>query len=124
MSLQELIVRLEKATGPDRALDGDIAVACSYATGFLERHGKREDGWVSKGEHHAVVPAPAYTASIDAALTLVTERWSYRVGANEPRTNAQAVLARSYPTNKIIEQEAANPAIALCIASLRARQST
>lgn len=120
--MDDLIARLKKATGPDRGLDGDIAVACGGATGFTERFGRRDDGWVSRGPHHAVVSAPAYTASVDAALTLVPPHhlWELKQGIE-----ARAIVWRletdydddGAPTG----YSTTFPAIALCIAALHAR---
>lgn len=58
--MTDLITRLESADGPSRELDAEIAVVCGIDIGR------------SKGDpnDHRL---PAYTASIDAALTLVPE---------------------------------------------------
>lgn len=68
--LPDLISRLQAATGPDRELDADISIAVGA---FKEKHGLPGGGWVSKGEHYAVVPAPLYTGLIDIALTLLPD---------------------------------------------------
>jgi hypothetical protein len=68
-----LIERLESATGPDRELDLDLALAVGLLTSPLER-----GCWVDPGEcidggkeaDGTTFVALAYTASIDAALTL------------------------------------------------------
>lgn len=71
---RELIERLEKATGPNVYLDCDIHAALvaqipkGYTRGsasgaYLMAHGKGGRTWSEK--------VPAYTASIDAALSLV-----------------------------------------------------
>jgi hypothetical protein len=65
-----------------------------------------------------------YTTSLDAAVTLVPSGWSYRVGLNEGRLHAQAVLGRSYPTNATVTVESGSPALAICTAALRARAET
>jgi hypothetical protein len=64
-----LIARLEAVTGPDRRLDIDIGFALDIETnwaGDLRMLGYRDDSFIALG-------AQPYTASIDAALTLVRE---------------------------------------------------
>lgn len=106
----DLIARLEAASGPDRGLDGDVAVACGE---YSERHGLPNGGWVSRGPHHAVVAAPSYTASIDCALTLVPEGWNHLTF--EHIEDTWGCFLDADDTN------AATPAIALVIAALKAR---
>ncbi len=92
--LEALAVRCEAATGPDRELDAlinDIA-------------GRRPT-------------MPAYTASLDAAMTLVPEGYLYGIG--NPEGAAHAVVSES-PDALIDPVKAATPALALCAASLRA----
>jgi len=98
--LSALIARLEVATGPDRAIDWEIHL----------RDGLNGVG--SYGGH------PAYTESIDATLTLVPDNWSWRVG-NLPSGRGFADLGTQKSLQGI---EGATPAIALCIAALRARE--
>ena len=128
MTIDELIERLEKATGPDRGLDGDIAVCCGEATGYVERLGKRDDGWVSKGAHHAVVAAPTYTASIDAALTLIpsTQNWSIETdpGGHWAKTwTMEPSQIFGGQTWRVRDNESASAAIAFCIAALKCRNA-
>ena len=62
--MKELIERLEDATGPDRELDAEIArLVTGRGVTVAPLSGPRYDG---DGE-----PVPAYTASLDAALTLM-----------------------------------------------------
>src|SRR3569832_1648284 len=115
--LLELAERCEAATRPDRELDWDIA-----------------DAMGSNGSIHKRVAAPRYTASLDAAMTLVPEHgaversgwhtigtpwagfeiWMYR------EENGTWLHSSSDP---ITEGNAATPALALCAAALRARAS-
>lgn len=93
----DLIARLEKATGPDRNLDVDI--------------------FETQRPSHLSLP-PHYTASIDDALTLVPEdaAWSLHDVGCEDYASADVFLDRSSFTAR-----GETPAIALCIASLKAR---
>ncbi len=61
--------RIEQAEGPSRELDAEIALLVGAPCG-------RRSGWsnADNGDYYVIDEcAPAYTASIDAALTLVPE---------------------------------------------------
>lgn len=124
--LTDIIARLEKATGPDRELDG-----------LIERHGCTQP--------YKTVNTPYYTASLDAALTLAAAlpddfgvgvlRSSYPLNIPDtgPRWNAEIWnirerTAKDYQQNlakmKIYSGKHVNPAIALCIAICKARDAT
>lgn len=119
MTMQELIERLEKATGADRSLDWELH--------YIRCGGLSSTGMY--GDH------PRYTSSIDAALTLVPEGWRARIETADPTFNSEAcrkALAFLTPFDgndagwkaqcKMLgEVSAATPTIALVIASLRAR---
>lgn len=60
--------RIAGLSGPCRETDADIGIAIGM---FSEKHGWPGGGWVSRDEHSAVVAAPTYTGSLDAAMTLV-----------------------------------------------------
>lgn len=93
--LHTLAERLETATGPDRALDGLLAVLDGWewhGDGGVERHGVYAGHWVSPGSptngsfgergpglcdcvsiserYGNTEDAPSYTASLDAAVAL------------------------------------------------------
>lgn len=114
--MQDLIERLENASGPDRDLDAAIAKAVGAD------HGPREFVHVESRSYsvHDEI-AKRYTASLDAAMTLIPEGhyWSFDsrgcgiVSGDEPPLETQTVgtcLGH------------ASPAIGFCIAALRARQ--
>ena len=69
-----LAERVERAEGPDRELDAEIAP--------LKGLRRVDEGqplgrvWYDHRGHG--VPLPAFTASLDAAMTLVPEGWSMR----------------------------------------------
>lgn len=86
--MNDLIERLEKASGPDRELD----VAIGFAVGrirerdgnYLYATGNDSDMVVEPNEyddHIVAQPLPYYTQSIDAALTLVPRGWGWNVGS-------------------------------------------
>jgi hypothetical protein len=105
----ELIAALQAATGPAYVLDEAID---EYA--------------VTLGLPPRVVPPP-YTASIDAALTLVPEGWRWSLDWTQRPPYQDCGRADLYAPGGGIKPPdvqdvyAATPAIALCIAALRAR---
>jgi hypothetical protein len=126
-----LIARLEAATGPDRELDAEIAASLRIYTGTATW----VDGW--KGEWRAInglvhllgdygshgnFRPSAFTASIDAALTLVPE------GAEKELSDLYGVAVAKVGLNfhdgpEVGEHKGGSLAIALCIAALRARSA-
>lgn len=110
--LADIIARLEKATGPDEAIDAEVWCVVYAPDVVAIDHGAK---------------FPPYTTSIDAALTLVPNQpwigpwsilsrgnsWEAEIGAGfHPRDVGYESRAKSNAT----------PAIALCIAALKARQ--
>ena len=111
--MRDLIERLEAATGPDRDLD--IAIW---------RAGLRPDAPAT------FVPLPwlhNYTSSIDDALTLVPEGWKWSLFSADDRAKACAYIVPAMgrlPWPEWVEDiHAATPALALCIAALKAREA-
>lgn len=98
-SLIALAERCEAATGPDRELDKRIFL---HAGDFSEA--LRE------------MP-PAYTASLDAAMTLVPKGWYWRTDQGR---NAGGACFKADSHEQIFTLADA-PALALCAAALRAR---
>jgi hypothetical protein len=99
---EDLAVRCEQATGPDRELDARLHVI-------------REDGFGHRDQ------APDYTASIDAALSLVPEGWRIRdFGDWEDRW---LITLMNEDTCDTVGGRSGRgqPALALCAAALRAR---
>lgn len=74
--LKELIERLEKATGPDPYLDLDIS------------------NHVSPDDDATILTSPSYTASIDAALTLVPEGSQWTIEADAAWVERDAASPR------------------------------
>lgn len=99
MTMNDLITRLESADGPDRELDAMIQHRITSGVGC----GAAQD-------------APRYTASIDAALTLVPDGWDWELYPREA-----ALIHPDLPGADVFA-DAATPALALCIAALRAHQ--
>lgn len=137
-TLAELIARLEKATGPDPKLDVQIAFAIGWRAEEWPEDGRGPMGtwrpppphgcdwdalwtswlWTMPDGSRAVLRDRLFTASLDAALTLVPQGKEWEMYGYEP-------LARIYYAgSKYVDGRAATPALALCIAALRASEVT
>lgn len=106
MSFLELAERCEAATGPSYELEGEIALVAHYG---YERNG---------------IERPKYTASVDAALTLVPEGYIWAVTNMDPETGLVTRSAAMLAPNADADGDpciAATPALAICAAALRAR---
>jgi hypothetical protein len=140
MDKLELAERCEKATGPQRELDVAIAIECGPAAKRLESlmagspHNTVAEIAKEADRESPLVCIPSYTASLDAALTLVPEGWfvhsitefnqrTWEVslrGPDELRF-AKGPEAWANSRTKGNERGVATPALALCAAALRAR---
>lgn len=128
MTLQELIAALEKATGPDRKVDAKIYELMIGLNQYESIESDALEGVCLR--YYPGPPGPSfsriarYTASIDAALTLVPETdgkcW-YEIG--QAWSHATARL-RVYPPNpwegrtREAAADGPTPAIAVCKAAL------
>lgn len=129
MLMNELIERLEKTTGPDRRLDFDLWATLTRPLGFPALHEPEElrTRWFSYWQHFPAA-FPRYTALIDDALTLVPDGWRWRVEDYNINPKPRAELAEvgqvgDYGIGIKCRAQAAgaSPALALCIAALKAR---
>lgn len=107
--MEELVKRCEEADGADRELDRDIIHALW--------DGPDRDSFM----HHAGKSPPPFSASIDAALTLVPPKSEWIVEAyNSNGVKADHVRASAW-VQGAARCFAATPALAVCAAALRAR---
>jgi hypothetical protein len=120
--LEELALRCEAATGPDRELDTDIFEAVDVLADWC----KGPNGWAAylpvrptdpkslqSLRDYVTAHAPKYTASLDTAMSLVEAEASWGV---------LAFLGQGYKAFiDITVSPAATPALALTAAALRAR---
>lgn len=112
--LSELAARVEAATGPDRELDARITVALD---GLGEWGELRRSGYAIQD-----FKAPPYTASLDAAMTLVPEGWFInRLNEDIGERRFESTLYRRKPPLNGKEGSGASFALALCAAALRSR---
>ena len=109
MTREELIAALEKAEGPNRELDAKIAACLLLPPATILGNGY----WGTKPWM-----ADVFTASIDAASMLVPPYVVYRVGNGELSSGQ---LYPGWASVDCITAQGATPAIALCIAALKAR---
>ena len=107
-TLTDLITRLEQATGPDKEID--------YAIGrYLWDRGI--DPWKCFSYGGIENPALPFTGSVDVALTLVRGKVPWVViHLRDGRGCAEVESSWQY--------DGATPAIALCIAALKAMEAT
>jgi hypothetical protein len=108
--MERLIRQIEATTGPDRFLDGQIATAVDLPVP------RDPVGW-----------PPAFTASVDAAVTLVPSDRSWELRSAIPGCADDCCEAecRSWDDDHSISQDCssgrgATPALALCAAALKA----
>ena len=117
---EALALRCEQATGPDRELDADIWLLCvpgaarKHTSYFHKASGRECVIDETRDVTGRLIIVPAYSASLDAALTLVPD--------GSPASLIIFANKRSFAECEDDNQrEAATPALALCAAALRAR---
>lgn len=112
--------RIASMTGPDRAVDAEVAVAL----GLLEPEWAAECVAWGDQELHPECPAhgalPRFTASLDAAMSVVPERWNWAVAVSMDE-GFMAGLQRGDPFFEHHDACAATPALALLSAAMQAR---
>ncbi len=115
--IDDLIGRLEAATEGSHELDGAI---------YRYLHPKRCEQYADDREIRHAWTCPQWTTSLDAALTLVGDKW-WTVGPGKTREAEPLYGAAIYepivgePQLIASGETNANPALALCIAALKAR---
>ena len=117
-TLLALADRVEAATGPDREMDAEIA----FAVGWRKSRG---EWWKPPGGEWGLV-LPTFTASLDAALSLVPEGWRWSVDFTQRAPYQDCGRADLYAPGSgykpadVQDVYAATPALALTAAALRA----
>ena len=139
--LQELAARVEALSGPDREVDawiwfhsGVLLETCPETAGltaalavgyFSGRRASIPEDALTMADVTPAYGCPAYTASLDAAMTLVPQGAIFGVtncGVHvELADMSKATAACGIPDDQADPIEAATPALALCAAALRAR---
>jgi len=117
--LLALASRVEAASRPDRELDALVNAACCIGTIPCEQYPTIE-AWASSALRHNW-NFPRYTASLDAAMTLVPEGDWAEGSLSSP---GQLEIHGPCTFDPIGKGWAATPALALTAACLRARAAT
>jgi len=119
MTLSDLIAELERATEGSRELD--LAICRGIGAAVIASP-RRPVVKFARGDHWR--SPPAYTTSLDAALSLVPEGWSWMVrNVHGNMGGPQGVAYCTRPDTDNETARAATPALALVIAALKARMS-
>lgn len=129
MTRAELIAALEAATGPSRELDAEIAALMGLAV-EVQQDEMLDVLWKHPNGKVRCDP-PRFTASLDAAMTLMQEGTAIERLSWWPRC-APGLMASvdllatdengfGIPSRRVRNVQAANPALAICIAALKAR---
>lgn len=135
--MKDLITKLEAAETGRYELDAEIAVRTWFPEYVYpnEVMNRKPDSWgeawirlTADGFGIGGAQLSNYTTSLDAALTLVPEGWGKVVGEdNTGMGYAYLAPSLSEPDIPYIGtfgwRRAATPALALCIAALKARQT-
>jgi len=121
--------RAEKATGPDRELDADISRALGWFQKPVTMRYANPDAvvtehyWTFEGDSRGAWSTTAphlFTASLDAAMTLVPEGWQVEMVIRDEGAAAQLFDTIRGPSEPWIRKMSATPALALTAACLRA----
>ena len=124
--LDALIARLEAASGPSRGLDALISYAVKGQWALMDGDEKlaRMDKFtaaVESCDEEKIAVADHFTASLDAALTLVPDGFHWSVYDTDGGTDANAQVEPPNFSTAPWNGTSKTPALALCIAALRAR---
>ena len=114
--LVELANRVEQASGPDRELDAAVWLHLPEQEGHAWKHGG--DKFAHARQIAGVAFVPRYTASLDAAMTLVPKGLWAEGSLSSP---GQLEVHGPCTYDPLGKGWAATPALALCAAALKAR---
>jgi hypothetical protein len=127
--LEALAARCEAGTGPDRGLDAAIGVTvggfflgeprypgAERRYGYVDSEGSR----VEPGNGAADSLIPQYTGSLDAAVKLVPEGWTWSIpGFVKPWWDCRVVRIADGMVSLPLPQHCETPPLAICAAALR-----
>ena len=119
MTHADLIARLEALTGPDQEVADEVLLACGWSMIEFGALDNPSYEWLAPDESTTYVGGdhPNPLASLDAALTLrPDDQWEWELSWNSYGATAKLGDPRLY-----LEGEHKIPAIALCVAALKAR---
>lgn len=119
MNHDELIAALEAADEGSRELDDAIADAIWGQRQPITRPGGHMRMCWQRDTAFPCSISPYFTTSLDAAVTLVPDGWEWHVSASG---KVVVRIDESGLDEHYIQANARTPALALCIAALRARR--
>lgn len=121
--MDKLSERVERAEGPSRELDAEIALAVGYADCRPWSAASNHRHPVENRYGHGFSP-PVFTGSLDDARSLVPKGWHISLLAQGRYDQLTTVVVQRNGDNSgTCEgcENAATPALALCAAALKAR---
>ena len=117
-----LAERVEAASGPDREMDLAIAIMLGKAPANTIRGNVTGFCYFDEYSSPCCVTIAQYTASLDAAMSLVPKGFGFIAGTNLDNGKGQATVSFQERGNWYhCGRYAATPALALTAAALRAR---
>jgi hypothetical protein len=126
--VEELIARLEKATGPDRGLDRDIhreiskrLIADETVVAYIGPGGSTRTLTYAYPYHWALLLCPPYTSRIDAALKTLEPGWEFTISTLYGLADVELPLNDTRIGPVHVRNLACNVPAAICIAALKAR---
>lgn len=129
MTLQDLLTRVEAASGPDREIDVYIALWQGWTLHTDEAdpvyRGVVSEWWKDPADKDWSTTSnpPDYTASIDAAVALVEKKlpgWIWWVSATPSASLDVAEARAGMPYQRVESNNCATPPLALLAALLKA----
>ena len=120
LALADLV---EKLMGPDREIDGEICLALGWTHQKMKGDSKPYYRKPGDKVYYLRSEPPAYTGSLDAAMTLAPEGYKWRCGYSRHVPHNAEVIDYSAHTGTFIGESDASRCLALLAAILRARQS-
>lgn len=118
--LNALADRVEAAEGPEREIDSAIYEAIGIDETRCKWWCKMDGRTDLTRARFIAAHAPQFTASIDAAMTLVPDGWAFGLSSDLIEDGAVAGLMRKSP-HSAGDAKATTPALALTAAALRAQ---
>lgn len=115
--MTDLIEKLESATEGSRELDAQIATVLGFKVSWAGKAKHILMYWCPLGQP-AARRVPRWTTSLDTALTLVPEEWHITISGQNDTWAGRLEHMRKPEQIGL----AATPALALCIAALKAQE--
>ena len=129
-TLEALLARVQEGSGEDRELDVEIAKAFGWIDRYNEwwppeivKLARKRKRAIYNYKMYSLIQMRRYTASLDAALTLVPEGWSWHSALRTYLTPFRATgsVWQEGQQYALFNADAATPARALIVACLKAR---